>query len=100
MRCSCVTSNYTSVERAAACHIPRDATTQGCQSRIHGLGDASQLDYAGVVYLRLIDEQGDIHTSLVISETKVVKRSTIPSLDFYGARATCLPLQGGVWCSS
>ena len=84
------------VERAAACHIPRDATTQGCQSRIHGLGDASQLDYAGVVYLRMIDEQGDIHTSLVISETKVapIKRSTIPSLDLYGACA------GGVWCSS
>ena len=79
-------------ERAAAYHIPRDATTQGCQSRIHGLGDASQLDYAGVVYLRMIDEQGDINTSLVISETKVapIKRSTIPSLDLYGARATCL----------
>ena len=79
-------------ERAAAYHIPRDATTQGCQSRIHGLGDASQLDYAGVVYLRMIDKQD---TSLVISETKVapIKRSTIPSLDLYGARATCLPIQ-------
>ena len=54
---------------------------------------ASQLDYAGMVYLRMIDEQGDIHTSLVISETKVapVIRSTIPTLDLYGARATCLP---------
>ena len=93
MRCSCATSNYTS---GGACHIPRCATTQGCQSRIHSLGDASQLDYAGVMYLRMIDEQGDIHTSLVISETKVapIKRSTIPSLDLYGAHATCLPLQG------
>ena len=36
-----------------------------------------------MVYLRMIDEQGDIHTSLVISETKVapVIRSTIPRLD-------------------
>ena len=61
--------------------------------QLHGLSDASQLAYAGVVYLRMIDEQGDIHTSMVISETKVapVMRSTIPRLDLYGARATCLP---------
>ena len=80
-------------ERAAACHIPRYTTIQGCQSCIHGLGDASQLDYAGVVYLRMIDEQGDIHTSMVISETKVapVIRSTIPRLDLYGDHASCLP---------
>ena len=61
--------------------------------QLHGLSDASQLAYAGVVYLRMIDEQGDIHTSMVVSETKVapVIRSTIPRLDLYGARATCLP---------
>ena len=46
----------------------------------------------------MINEQGDIHTSLVISETKVapVIRSTIPRLDLYGARATCLIIAR--WC--
>ena len=57
--------------------------------KLHGLSDGSQFAYAGVVYLRMIDEQGDIHTS----ETKVapVIRSTIPRLDLYGTLATCLP---------
>ena len=82
-------------ERAAAPFIlphsqmlpPKDVKVVSMQ--LHGLSDASQLAYAGVVYLRMIDEQGDIHTS----ETKVapVMRSTIPRLDLYGARATCIP---------
>ena len=55
--------------------------------QLHGLSDASQLAYAGVAYLRMIDEQGDIHTSMVAP----VIGSTIPRLDLYGARATCLP---------
>ena len=58
--------------------------------QLHGLSDASQLACAGVAYLRM---QGDFHTSMVISETKVVPviGSTIPRLDLYGARATSLP---------
>ena len=61
--------------------------------QLHGLSDASQLAFAGVAYLRMIEEQGDFHTSMVISETKVapVIGSTIPRLDLYGARATSLP---------
>ena len=42
--------------------------------------------------LRIIDGQGGIQTSLVISETKL----TIPRLNLYRGRATCLPLQGGL----
>ena len=60
--------------------------------QLHGLSDASQLPYTGVMYLRIIDGQGGIQTSLVISETKL----TIPGLYLYRARATCLPLQGGL----
>ena len=75
-----------------SCHIPRCYNPKDIKvvsMQLHGLSDASQLAYAGVVYLRMIDEQGDIHTSMVISETKVapVIRSTIPRLDLYGARA-------------
>ena len=65
-----------------SCHIPRcynHKDVKVVSMQLHCLSDASQMDYAGVVYLRMIDEQGDIHTSLVISETKVapVIRSTI-----------------------
>ena len=75
-----------------SCHIPRCYNPKDIKvvsMQLHGLSDASQLAYAGVVYLRMIDEQGDIHTSMVISETKVapVIRLTIPRLDLYGARA-------------
>lgn len=54
---------------------------------LHGFSDASQLAYAGVVYLRMIDQHGDIHISLVVSKTKVapIKRLTIPRLELCGA---------------
>ena len=55
---------------------------------LHGYSDASQLAYAGVVYLRMVDESGDIHISLVLSKTKVapIKRLTIPRLELCGAQ--------------
>ena len=67
-----------------SCHIPRcynHKDVKVVSMQLHCLSDSSQLAYAGVVYLRMIDEQGNIHTSMVISETKVapVIRSTIPS---------------------
>ena len=97
MRCSCATSNYTSGGESCSSFclaiFPDHKDVKVVSMQLHGLSDASQLAYAGVVYLRMIDEQGDIHTSMVVSETKVapVIRSTIPRLDLYGARATCLP---------
>ena len=97
MGCFCATSNYTSGGESCSsfCLVtfPDATTPRMSKSYPCSLSNASQLAYAGVVYLRMIDEQGDIHTSMVISETKVapVMRSTIPRLDLYGARATCLP---------
>ena len=43
--------------------------------------------YAGVIYLRSIDSDGNVRTSLVIAKTKVapIKRQTIPRLKLCGA---------------
>ena len=56
--------------------------------QLHGFSDASERAYAGVVYLRLVDTNGRIHTSFVIAKTKVapIKKLTIPRLELCGAR--------------
>ena len=55
--------------------------------QLHGFCDASEVAYAGVVYIRGIDDQGEVHTSLVMAKTKVapLKRLTIPRLELCGA---------------
>ena len=54
--------------------------------QLHGFSDASELAYAGVIYLHQVDTTGNIHTSLVASKTKVapIKRLTIPRLELCG----------------
>ena len=56
-------------------------------TQLHGFSDASESAYAGVVYLRMIDSDGNVHISLVASKTKVapLKRLTIPRLELCGA---------------
>ena len=51
------------------------------------LHEFSELAFAGVVYLHMIDTDGDLHTSLVVSKTKVapIKRLSIPRLELCGA---------------
>ena len=39
--------------------------------QLHGFCDASELAYAGTVYLRMVDTHGHVHVSLVTSKTKV-----------------------------
>lgn len=53
----------------------------------HSFSDASERAYAGVVYLRMLDSDGNVHISLVMSKTKVapIKRITIPRLELCGA---------------
>lgn len=48
---------------------------------------ASELAYAGVVYLRMTDSNGHVHTSLISSKTKVapIKRLTLTRLELCGA---------------
>jgi len=55
--------------------------------QLHGFCDASEDVYAGVIYLRLTDNQGNVHISLVDSKTKVapIRRLTIPRLELCGA---------------
>lgn len=67
------------------CYYPKSAQIQSFQ--LHGFSDASELAYAGVVYLRMTDTNGRVLTSLVCSKTKVapIKRLTLPRLELCGA---------------
>ena len=48
------------------CYYPKDMTITSTQ--LHSFSDASQLAYAGVVYIRTQDTQGKIDISLVITK--------------------------------
>ena len=67
------------------CYFPMEADVSSFQ--VHGFSDASEDAYAGVVYLRMVDSFGNVHTSLVMSKTKVspIKGLSIPRLGFCGA---------------
>ena len=67
------------------CYFPKDATVVSVQ--LHRFSDASEKAYAGVVYIRMVDSAGGVHTSLIISKTKIapIKRLTIPRLELCGA---------------
>ena len=55
---------------------------------IHGFSDASELAYAAVVYLRIMDSSNHTHVSMIMSKSKVapIKRLTIPRLELCGAQ--------------
>ena len=67
------------------CYYPKEVTIVSKQ--LHGFSDAFEEAYAAVVYLRMIDMEGNVHTSLVTSKTKVspIKKLTIPRLELCGA---------------
>nr|XP_049706077.1 uncharacterized protein LOC126056582 [Helicoverpa armigera] len=68
--------------------IPRWLNTEKkVKQELYGFSDASKLAYAAVVYLRVVDEMGVIHVSLIASKTKVapVKQVSIPRLELCGA---------------
>lgn len=68
------------------CYQPKDFPVTSIQ--LHGFSDASEEAYAGVVYLRLESSDGRVHTTLVVSKTKVapIKRLSIPRLELCGAQ--------------
>ena len=70
-------------------HIPRchPKEVEIAYRQLHGFSDASEAAYAGVIYLRLVDTAGCIHTSLVTAKTKVapIKRLSVPRLELCGA---------------
>ena len=67
------------------CYFPRESQINSIQ--LHGFSDASEVAYAGVVYFRLVDSKHEVHTSLIMSKTKVapIKRLSIPRLELCGA---------------
>lgn len=67
------------------CYFPKDFRI--AYKQLHGFSDASEQAYAGVVYLRMVDTTGRVHSSLVMVKTKVapIKRLTIPHLELCGA---------------
>ena len=72
-------------------HIPRcyhPKNVEIANIELHGFSDASEDAYAGAVYIRVLDQNGTVHTSLVIAKTKVapIKRLTIPRLELCGAK--------------
>ena len=60
------------------CYYPKEVAITSTQ--LHGFSDASEKAYSGVVYLRMEDSTGAVHTSLIASKTRVapIKRHTIP----------------------
>ena len=61
--------NLLSEQHIPRCYFPKDAKIVSIQ--LHGFSDASEQTYAGVMYLCMVDSTGSIHTSLVMSKTKV-----------------------------
>ena len=51
------------------CYFPKSAHITS--TKLHGFCDASEVTYAGVVYLCLTNSDGNVHISLVASKTKV-----------------------------
>ena len=75
----------------ATVHIPRCYSPLKhtiVSTQLHGFSDASEEAYAGVVYLRIEYSDERVHTSLIISKTKVspIKRLSIPRLELCGAQ--------------
>ena len=69
----------------ARCYFPQGFQKHTLQ--LHGFCDASELAFAAVIYFRAEDSSGIVHTSLVMSKTRVapLKRLTIPRLELCGA---------------
>ena len=74
------------------CYFPRHV--KNISTQLHGFSDASEEAYAGMVYFRMVDSAGAIHTSLVMSKTKVapIRRLSIPRLELCGAQVLAMLL--------
>ena len=72
-------------------HVPRCYSLLKeaiASTQLHGFSDASEEAYAGIVYMRIEYSNKSVHTSLIISKTKVspIKRLSIPRLELCGAQ--------------
>ena len=75
------------------CYFPKEVNIASVQ--LHGFSDASEDAYAGVVYMRMVDSNGKVYTSLIMSKTEVapIKRLSIPRLELCGAQVLAQLLQ-------
>lgn len=68
--------------------MPRWIHTSGAASlQFHGFSDASEKAYAATVDLRVVDTDGNVHTTLLSPKTKVapVKAVSVLHLELCGA---------------
>ncbi|XP_022834488.1 uncharacterized protein LOC111362158 [Spodoptera litura] len=70
-------------------HIPRwiHKREKDITMELHGFSDASNIAYAAVVYCRIVDANGQIHSHLITAKTKVapIKQISIPRLELCGS---------------
>ncbi|KAL0850306.1 hypothetical protein ABMA28_012142 [Loxostege sticticalis] len=70
-------------------HLPRwiNTSTDDTIIELHGFSDASNIAYAAVVYIRVVDSLGNVRTHLITAKTKVapIKQISIPRLELCGA---------------
>ena len=54
---------------------------------IHGFCDASEMSYAGVIYLKTLDILGNVNIEIIAAKTKLapLKRVSLPRLELCGA---------------
>lgn len=88
-------------------HIPRCYSdlplSQNAKVKLHAFGDASEVGYASVVYLRFAHEDGKVSTSLVMSKTQVapLRKITLLRLELMAAVITatlCFYVKGALDC--
>ncbi|XP_043481754.1 uncharacterized protein LOC122510878 [Leptopilina heterotoma] len=80
---------YDQLESLKNLKIPRwvGAITTSSNSELHGFADASNRAYAASIYLRVIDDSNEIHTTLLISKSKIapITPVSIPRLELCAA---------------
>ncbi|XP_046963330.1 uncharacterized protein LOC124532468 [Vanessa cardui] len=77
------------LEKLVDFHIPRwiGKRKSNIAVELHGFSDASNIAYAAVVYCRIIDSSGEIHSHLITAKSKVapIKQISIPRLELCGS---------------
>ena len=67
------------------CYFPTGVAVKSLQ--LHRFSNASEVSYAGVVYIRIVNSNDSVATSFVVAKTKVapIKHITVPCLELCGA---------------
>ncbi|KAJ8870584.1 hypothetical protein PR048_029607 [Dryococelus australis] len=72
------------IKRFLTCHRPQ--LLEGCVYEIHGFSDNSEIGYAAVVYMRIVDPHGKIDFRLIVGKSTVapVKVQSLQCLELCG----------------